>query len=118
MLVDDLRSFVDGTPAVVARSSADAVQLLDKQLAEVWIDELWLDHDLDGQDSIWPVIEHLEGCAHTGRPLSIGRVFVHSGNPVGVQRMMVALRQLGYEVRRAFGAARLRYQDAVDLHDP
>jgi hypothetical protein len=40
----------------VARTSADAVQLLEEQLAEAWIDQLWLGHDLGGQGSIWPVI--------------------------------------------------------------
>lgn len=118
VLVDDLRSFADGTPAVVARTSAEAVHLLDHQLALTTIDELWLDHDLGGEDSIWPVIERLEERAFTGRRLEVGRVYVHSGNPVGAQRMVVALRRLGYPVSPAFGVSRLRYDDAVGLHDP
>src|SRR6478736_653193 len=51
VLVDDVRDFKDGRAAVVLRTSADAVayvQALDGRR----VDELWLDHDLVGDDTV------------------------------------------------------------------
>lgn len=67
ILVDDLRSFVDGRPAEVARTSAAGVELLDRRRSDR-LDELWLDHDLGDDDTIWPVVEVLERAAFEGRP--------------------------------------------------
>ena len=44
VLVDDLRSFVDGRNAEVARTSAAGVEILDRY-RDRHLDELWLDHD-------------------------------------------------------------------------
>ncbi len=49
ILVDDLRSFVDGRAAEVARTSAAGVELLHRYRGRR-LDELWLDHDL-GEDA-------------------------------------------------------------------
>jgi hypothetical protein len=45
------------------------------------LDELWLDHDLGEDDTIWPVVEVLERAAFEERPLDIGVINVHSANP-------------------------------------
>ena len=71
VLVDDLRDFTDGRVATVARTSAEGVALL-TSLRESRIDELWLDHDLGGDDTIWPVVEVLERAAFEGTPLDVG----------------------------------------------
>ena len=55
VLVDDVRGFKDERPALVARSSREALTLLEG-LGDRRIDHLWLDHDLGGEDSICPVI--------------------------------------------------------------
>jgi hypothetical protein len=108
ILVDDLRSFVDGRAAEVARTSAAGVEALHRH-REARIDELWLDHDLGGDDTIWPVVEVLEMAAFEGRPFDIGVVLVHSANPPGVAKMLQALRRWGYEVRSATGSPQVAY---------
>ncbi|GAA0442947.1 hypothetical protein Aca07nite_63970 [Actinoplanes capillaceus] len=102
ILVDDLRSFADGRPAEVARTSAEGVALLEAHRGRR-IDELWLDHDLGGEDTIWPVVEVLERAAFEGRPIEIDLISVHSANPVGAARIRQALDRCGYRVRAATG---------------
>ncbi|MGW0434069.1 cyclic-phosphate processing receiver domain-containing protein [Micromonospora sp. NPDC003197] len=108
VLIDDLRSFVDGRNAEVARSSAAGVALL-VRLRDERLDELWLDHDLGGDDTIGPVIEVLERTAFEGHPFDIGIVHVHSANPVGAGKMAQALRRWGYRVRIESGSAAVGY---------
>ena len=108
ILVDDLRSFVDGRAAEIARTSAEGVEALHRH-REARIDELWLDHDLGGDDTIWPVVEVLEMAAFEGRPFDIGVVLVHSANPPGVAKMLQALRRWGYEVRATTGSPQVAY---------
>ncbi len=74
ILIDDLRSFVDGRSAEVARTSAAGVKLLHRCHGQR-VDELWLDHDLGGEDTIWPVVEVLERAAFDERPFDIGVMF-------------------------------------------
>ncbi len=108
VLVDDLRSFRDERPALVARSSAAGVALL-RELHEpphdvrgrLTIDELWLDHDLGGADTIMPVVEYLQERAFSGDGLDVRAVFVHSANPVGADSVVLGLRRFGYPVSRA-----------------
>ncbi|MET7392426.1 cyclic-phosphate processing receiver domain-containing protein [Dactylosporangium sp. NPDC005572] len=108
MLVDDLRSFVDGRAAEVVRSSAAAVELLLRLRGER-IDELWLDHDLGGADTVWPVVEVLERAAFEERPFDVGVIQVHSSNPPGAAKVIQALRRWGYEVRTATGSPAVGY---------
>lgn len=98
-LVDDLRSFVDGRSAEVARTSAAGVELLD----------LWLDDDLGEDDTIWPVVEVLERAAFEERPFDIGVINVHSANPVGAAKLVQVLRHWGYRVQVASGSTDLKY---------
>jgi hypothetical protein len=108
VLVDDLRSFVDGRPAEVARTSVAGVELL-ARLHGHRLDELWLDHDLGGDDTIWPVVEVLERAAFEDRPFDIGAVVIHSANPSGAAKMAQALRRWNYPVRVASGHPAVAY---------
>ncbi|GIJ81494.1 cyclic-phosphate processing receiver domain-containing protein [Micromonospora phaseoli] len=110
VLVNDLRSFVDGRSVEVARTSAAGVELLGRY----WdrrLDELWLDHDLGGDDTIWPVVEVLERAAFEERRFDIGVVNVHSANPGGAARIAQVLRHWGYRVRVASGSTAVGYLD-------
>ncbi|MBB2948572.1 hypothetical protein FB565_008355 [Actinoplanes lutulentus] len=113
ILVDDLRSFVDARPAEVARTSSTGVKLLDRHRSRR-IDELWLDHDLGDDDTIWPVVEILEQAAFEGQPFDVGVVIIHSANPAGAARMAQALRRWNYPVRVAAGDPAVGYVDGLD----
>jgi hypothetical protein len=103
ILIDDLRSFLDGRSAEVARTSRAGVLLLG-QYRDRRLEELWLDHDLGEDDTIWPVVEVLERAAFDGRPFDIGVIIVHSANPAGVAKMAQVLRHWGYRVTVAAGS--------------
>ena len=100
ILVDDLRSFVDGRNAEVARTSAAGVQLFERYRDRP-LDELWLDHDLGEDDTIWPVVEVLERAAFEDRPFDIGVINVHSANPAGATKMAQALQRWSHRLRKA-----------------
>jgi hypothetical protein len=108
ILVDDLRSFVDGRDAEIARTSAAGVELVER-CRDRRLDELWLDHDLGEDDTIWPVIEVLERAAFDGQPFDIGVVNVHSANPAGATKMAQVLRRWGYRVHITSGSAHVGY---------
>ncbi|MFJ4185015.1 cyclic-phosphate processing receiver domain-containing protein [Kitasatospora sp. NPDC089509] len=96
--IDDLRPLPRATR--IARTSREGIRLLEEH-RDRYIDELWLDHDLGGEDDILPVVTLLEEAAFSGRPFRIGTVFVHSANPIGAARVVQALARWDYEVRRA-----------------
>jgi hypothetical protein len=101
VLVDDVRGFKDGRPALIARSSQEALNLLE-ELGTTRIDDLWLDHDLIGDDTIRPVVEWMVHVARAGSPLKVGLVHVHTAN-VGAGRWMdLELRGAGYRVVRSY----------------
>ncbi len=100
VLVDDVRSFRDGRPCRVARSSASAVELLVKLRGQC-IDELWLDHDLVGDDSVWPVVRLLEDAHLAGEPFDIGVIHVHASRPGAAHQVLVSVRRAGYEAVRS-----------------
>jgi hypothetical protein len=108
VLVDDLRSFIDGRSAEVARTSAAGVLLLDRY-RDRRLDELWLDHDLGEGDTIWPVVEVLERAAFEDRLFDIGVIRVHSANPAGAAKIVQVLRRWGYRVNVASGSAAVGY---------
>ncbi|MFI5843708.1 cyclic-phosphate processing receiver domain-containing protein [Catenuloplanes sp. NPDC051500] len=112
VLVDDLRSFVDGRLAEVARTSSAGVELLDRYRGQR-LDELWLDHDLGDDDTIWPVVEVLERAAFECRPFDVGVVIIHSANPAGAAKMAQALRRWNYPVRVASGDPAVGYVDGI-----
>ncbi|MEU2723600.1 cyclic-phosphate processing receiver domain-containing protein [Streptomyces smyrnaeus] len=96
--IDDLRQLPGA--ARVARTSCEGIQLL-REHRDSFIDELWLDHDLGGDDTIMPVVALLEEAAFSGRPFHIGTIFIHSANPVGAETIVRALTYWSYQVRRA-----------------
>lgn len=96
LVVDDRRTFA--FPARYARTAAAGLSALAR--GQVY-DEIWLDHDL-GQSprDIWPVVELLERLARRdARPVR-GWIIVCSDNPVGAERMTLALERSGYRVCR------------------
>lgn len=108
LLIDDLRSFVDGRAAEVARTSAAGVVAL-RRYAGRRLDELWLDHDLGGDDTIGPVVEVLERAAFDGEAFDIGTIFVHSANPAGADRIRRALDRWDYVVKAVPGSPAVGY---------
>ena len=112
VLIDDLRSFVDGRTAEVARTSSAGVELLDRHRSHR-LDELWLDHDLGDDDTIWPVVEVLERAAFEGRPFDVGVVIIHSANPAGAAKMAQVLRRWNYPVHVASGDPAVGYLDEI-----
>lgn len=95
LVVDDLRTF-PGIDATYARSSHRALATL---RVVPGLDELYLDHDLGGEDTIMPVVDYLQERSFFGDPLPIGRVTVHSDNPPGCETIMRALNPI-YICRR------------------
>ena len=100
VLVDDVRGFKDQRPALVARSSQEALSLL-KVLGDRRIDHLWLDHDLGGQDTIRPVVDLMVELARAGSPLNVGLVHIHTANVGAGQWMRLELVGAGYGVVRS-----------------
>ena len=101
VLMDDVRGFKDRRPALVARSSPEALRLLDELEGER-IDHLWLDHDLVGKDTVGPVVDRLVHPAKTGSPLNVGQIHIHTANIGAGYRMGVVLRAAGYPVVRSY----------------
>ena len=96
LFIDDERDppFTDMSDIDVARSSAEAL----KKLSENEYGEIWLDHDLGGNDTIMPVIDFLAEMAFGGSPLQAGMV-IHTANPAGRKSMATTLQRWDYRVR-------------------
>lgn len=108
VLVDDLRNFrkeplPDDATVITLRDSRAALEWLRNNQNTV-IDELWLDHDLGGDDTIMPVVDFLTETAYTmtaiGASLNVSQIFVHSANPPGARNVVRALEQWYSPVRR------------------
>jgi len=93
LVIDDQRTF--RFDAVYARDAAQGVTLLDQH---AW-SEVWLDFDLGHGTDISPVLHHLEQRASAGRPVPIGRIYVHTSSPEDGERMVTSLGRW-YQVRR------------------
>jgi hypothetical protein len=91
-------------PALGARSSQEALDLLN-ELRDERIDDLWLDHDLAGEDAIRPVVELMVRLANEGTPQNVGQVHVHSSNVGASHWMGVELHAAGYSVVRSYALA-------------
>jgi hypothetical protein len=92
VLIDDVRWFRDARPCLMARSSRKGVELL-RSLAGQPIAELWLDHDLGGDDTVMPVIDFL--CEMR---FEVAQIFIHSFNTRGAVVMKQRLAAAGYVV--------------------
>jgi hypothetical protein len=104
VLVDDVRGFRDERPALVARSSQEARTLLEG-LEDRQIDDLWLDHDLAGNDTLRPVVDWMVETASAGSPLKVGQIHVHSSNVTAGLQMGLDLSEAGYNVTRSYSLA-------------
>lgn len=103
MLLDDTRDFKTKRATYVARTSADAIALLDS-LSDQTLAELWLDYDLIGEDTTQPVVEHLLSRAASGTPQAVDLIWVHSSNIRHGRRITTELAAAGYPARRSYAA--------------
>ena len=63
--IDDLRALPRATQ--LARTSRDGIRLL-QEYEDIFVNELWLDHDLGGDHTIMPVVTLLEEATIHGGP--------------------------------------------------
>jgi hypothetical protein len=91
LVVDDVKvfPFPDTYEVVYARTLSDG---LDHLFARKW-DEIWLDHDLGGDDDIRPLVRLLEKRAFNGHPPSVGHVVICSFNPSGQHYIRTSLEK-------------------------
>ena len=108
VLVDDVRTFRDGRPALLARTSGEALALFD-QLADRRIDHLWLDFELIGDDTAQPVVDHLVRTASTGNPVDIGQIHIHTACIREGHQMGLDLKKAGYTVAVSYAARMWRH---------
>lgn len=102
VVVDDLRTFdpefllVEGEDIDIEyiRTAPQAVEWLRTcQWAGLEIDELWLDHDLGlGGDTVG-VADWMERAAFEGTPIPIKKVYIHTANPAGANRLRSGLEK-------------------------
>lgn len=106
VVIDDERTFKHDGEVTYLRSSAAALDWFARWYTAVWfspedqlIDELWLDHDLGGDDTIVSVGKFLKALSlkHT---LPIRRIYVHSQNPVGGSDVVDIVRSVGLHPAR------------------
>lgn len=89
LVIEDLRTF--RFPATYARTVYEAWPHL---VSGHW-DEIWFDHDMGltrDDDTTYPIAQYMEKRAYEGVPIDVDRVFVHTANPYGGDRLMAALR--------------------------
>lgn len=98
LLIDFTRSFLDSRPAVVARSSKEALKQL--QAYDGKLDEIWLDHKLGPADNAKPVLDYLSLRAKIGAKYKVGVIYVHSPEESSWQILNAKLTPLGYRVFR------------------
>lgn len=102
VVIDDERTFADfpDEDTVYFRTSQDAIDFLK---AVNWDDvrEIWLDHDLGGDDTAMRVVDFL--VEHYFYACEVynwdGKIYVHSMNPVGANNIVRALERY-YAVAR------------------
>jgi hypothetical protein len=104
LVIDDLRVFA--FDAVYARSSVAGVGAL---YDEPW-DEVWLDHDLGGDDTIMPVVDTLVFAARFREPFDIGTIVIHTSNPPGRKNIRLALERF-YKLRDVYLDAQTFLED-------
>ena len=96
LVIDDLRILGLPGKTIYARNLEQAFAALAKR--KKW-DEVWLDHDLgmvDGREQdIWPIVGFFEQRAQYD-PIQIANLYIITSNPVGAQRMKLALDNIGY----------------------
>ncbi len=89
LLVDRMRNFRDGRPALVARTSAEASIITNTTKN---FDQLWLDYMLDGMDSSGHFLMQL---LKDQRAVTFKEVFLHTDSWGGRELLIIALKGLG-----------------------
>jgi hypothetical protein len=89
LVIDDVKTFPfpEGTKVNYATTLEVGTFLLDlweKKNPNEPLQELWLDHDLGGEDTIRPICLMLAERAFNGNPYPVDRIVICSLNPVGV----------------------------------
>jgi hypothetical protein len=99
LLVDFTRSFLDSRPAIVSRSSKDAIRNLHK--FEGKIGAIWMDYRLGPADDIKPLLDYLILRAKIGSKYPVNVIFVHSPDEASWQILNAKLGNAGYRIERA-----------------
>ena len=97
LAIDDIRIMPWCTE--IARTSYDGIALLERYRDSI-IDELWLDHDLGGDDTIRPVVALLEEAAFHKAAFKVSVIYIHSSNPSGANAVLSGLLRWEYNARR------------------
>jgi hypothetical protein len=94
LVIDDVKTFPfpDDKEVYYARTLKDGNLFLDQFERNIYatsmnnesLDELWLDHDLGGDDTIRSICLMLAERAFNGNPYPVGRIVICSMNPVGI----------------------------------
>ncbi len=95
LVVDDER-VLDLPGAVHVLTCSEAMAFLKGHPV---IDELWLDHDLGPDEDVMRLVDHLCEMAFFEMGYEIGRIVVHTMNPVGAENVIRALNRY-YPVHR------------------
>lgn len=94
LFIDDERTPPHQEEVEIARTSEQALQMIRSNSYS----ELWLDHDLGGEDTIMPVVDMLAEKAFNDEPYPAD-IVVHTANPVGRETIVRVLRRWGYNVK-------------------
>lgn len=109
VVIDDCRVFNtksrsqlnDETDLYYARTSGEGLEVLAMcRDRDLYIHQLWLDHDLGWDDTIMPVVDELCRAAHEGARYPIQKIIVHTSNPSAVDSMMRSLIRYQYHTTR------------------
>lgn len=100
LMIDDMRSFARtmSEDVAYARSSGAGIKAIRDD--GPW-DEVWFDHDLGGEDTIYPVVLWLLENAFYGQIAPIGECVIITANPVGRQMLEESLRKY-WKVRHEY----------------
>ncbi len=96
LFVDDERDYpveLNGRNVITVRTSAMALELLK---GSAFYAEIWLDHDLGGDDTTMPIVDWLAEQAFLGEPYPVDCIVIHTANPVGQKNIERTLRRWDY----------------------
>ena len=103
VLIDDVRRFADDRECLTYRSSRAAIQGLASLLESgTEIEELWLDFDLAGDDTLRPVLAWLERMDGAGQRPAIRKTFIVTSSSRGTHEIRLVLDRLGYPYERLY----------------
>lgn len=90
LFLDDIRNPPDDS-WVVVRTAEECMRILQTEKVELCS----LDHDLgENVPTGYDVLAWFEECIYSGYPFHIPRFIVHSANPVGRERMEMAIESI------------------------